>query len=404
MKSASTKSLMLTKFLQSLSDLWRSQQRRFSLSLMDRYIGSELIPPFIFSVGLVSSLGVAIGYLSDLVNKVVESDLPLMQALEVLLLKVPEFTAYALPISVMLTTLLTYGRLSNDSELIALRACGVSLYRIIAPALVFSLLITGITFVFSELVVPGANYQATSILIEYLKEEHPFWQKKDIFYPDYEVVYLPNAETVKRLKYLFYAEKFDGQYMKTLTILEWTGTNLNKIVVSDSATWNYKENTWDFFNGTIYKLAPDASYRDMSSFKHCQLALTKAPFEFALQGRDPYEMNIIQAQQYMKLLRMIGDEKNLRTFQVRIQQKLAFPFICIVFGLVGSVLGVRPQQMGRATSFGFSVVIIFIYYILGFIIGSLGLIGIISPFMAAWLPNFLGLGMGYWLLYHFAKS
>ncbi|WP_267384805.1 LptF/LptG family permease [Cyanobacterium sp. uoEpiScrs1] len=371
---------------------------------MDRYIGGELLLPFIFSVGLVSSLGVAIGYLSDLANKVVEFDLPLIQALEILLLKVPEFTAYALPISVMLTTLLTYGRLSNDSELIALRTCGVSLYRVIAPALVFSLVVTGITFVFSESIVPDANHRATSILVEYLQEEHTFWQNKDIFYPDYEEVDLPNGETVKRLKYLFYAEKFDGKQMKTLTILEWIGTNLNTIVVSDSATWNSRENTWDFFNGTIYKLAPDASYRDMSPFKHCQLALTRAPFEFALQGRDPYEMNIIQAQQYIKLLRMIGDEKNLRTFQVRIQQKIAFPFICVVFGLVGSVLGVRPQQMGRATSFGLSVVIIFTYYVLGFIIGSLGLMGIISPFMAAWLPNFLGLGTGYWLLYHFAKS
>lgn len=395
---------MLTKVLQSLSNLWRSQQCRFSPSLMDCYIGGELVPPFIFSVGLVSSLGVAIGHLSDLANKVVESDLPLMQALEILLLKVPEFTAYALPISVMLTTLLTYGRLSNDSELIAIRACGVSLHRIIAPALVLSLVVTGITFLFSELVVPSANYRATSILVEYLKEEHTFWQNKDIFYPDYEEVDLPNGKTVKRLKHLFYAETFDGQHMKTLTILEWIGTNLNKIVVSDSATWNSREDTWDFFDGTIYKLAPDASYTDMSPFKHCQLALTKAPFEFALQGRDPYEMNVIQAQQYMKLLRMIGDEKNLRTFQVRVQQKLAFPFICVVFGLVGSVLGVRPQQMGRATSFGFSVIIIFTYYVLGFIIGSMGLMGIISPFMAAWLPNFLGLGIGYWLLYHFAKS
>ena len=395
---------MLMKVVKSLPQVLRSRWGRFSVSLMDRYIGRELITPFIFGVGLVSSLGVAIGYLSDLSNKVVDSNLPLIKALEILLLKVPEFTAYALPISVMLTTLLTYGRLGSDSELIALRACGVSLYRLIAPALALSLVVTGITFVFSELMVPSANYRATSILVEYLKEEHPFWQNKDIFYPDYEEVNLPNGETVKRLKHLFYAEQFDGQQMKTLTILEWINNDLNKIVVSDSATWNASQDTWDFFNGTIYKLAPDASYSDTFPFKHRQLPLTKAPFEFAVQGRDPYEMNIIQAQQYMKLLRMIGDQKTLRTFQVRIQQKMAFPFICLVFGLVGSVLGARPQQMSRATSFGLSIVIIFTYYVLGFLIGSLGLMGVLSPFMAGWLPNFIGLGMGGWLLYRFAKS
>ncbi|GBF81991.1 permease YjgP/YjgQ family protein [Aphanothece sacrum FPU1] len=374
------------------------------MTLMDRYITAQLIPPFLFCVGLVSSLGVAIGYLSDLANKIVDSNLPLIPALEILLLKVPEFTAYALPISIMLTTLLTYGRLSGDSELIALRGCGLSLYRIIAPALVLSLLVTGITFIFNELVVPTANYRATSILVEYLKEEHPFWQNKDIFYPDYEDISLPNGQIERRLKHLWYAEQFDGKQMKTLTLLVWLGEKLNKIVVSDSAAWNDQEDTWDFFNGTVYQIAPDASYRETFPFKHRQLPLDKAPFEFALQGRNPYEMNIVQARQYMKLLKLVGDDKKLLTFEVRVQQKIAFPFICLVFGLVGSALGVRPQHISRATGFGISVAIIFSYYLLGFLIGSLGLIGILSPFMAAWLPNFIGFAMGMWLLHRFSQS
>ncbi|MGK7938650.1 MAG: LptF/LptG family permease [Crocosphaera sp.] len=377
---------------------------RWSISLMDRYITSQLISPLLFSVGLVSVLGVAIGYLSDLADKVVDSNLPLMQASEILLLKVPEFTAYALPISVMLSTLLTYGRLSNDSELIALRGCGVSLYRLIVPALLVSLMVTGVTFVVSELVVPAANYRATAILVQYLQEEHPFWQNKDIFYPDYEQVELPNGTTEKRLKHLFFAEKFDGQHLQRLTVLEWLEERLNRIVVSDSATWNKQEETWDFFNGTIYQLSPDSSYKESYPFEHRQLPLTKAAFEFALQGRDPYEMNLIQARQYMKILKMMGDDKKLRTFRVRIQQKLAFPFICVVFGVIGSALGSAPQQMSRATGFGLSVVIIFSYYLLGFLIGSFGLMGLISPILAGWLPNLLGLAMGGWFLYRFAES
>lgn len=101
---------------------------------------------------------------------------------------------------------------------------------------------------------------------------------------------------------------------------------------------------------------------------------------------------------------MMGDDKKLRTFQVRIQQKLAFPFICVVFGVIGSSLGSTPQNMSRATGFGLSVVIIFAYYLLGFLIGSLGLMGLISPVLAGWLPNILGLVMGGYLLYRFAES
>jgi lipopolysaccharide export system permease protein len=376
---------------------------RFALSLMDRYLFSQLIPPFLFSVGLVSSLGVAIGYLSDLSNKVVDKNLPLTDAIAILLLKVPEFTAYALPISLMLATLLSYGRLSQDSEIIALRSCGTSLYRIIAPALVLSFIVTGMTFIFSELVVPAANYRATEILVQTIQEEHPFWQNKDIFYPNYQEVQLSTGQRIRQLKSLFYAEKFDGQNMKDVTILEWVGGDLHQIIVSGSATWNTRQNQWDFYNGTRYKIAKDTSFREAHPFRHQRIDLPKAAFEFALQGRDPFEMNVVQAQQYIKLLRWIGDKKKLTTFEVRIQQKLAFPFICVVFGLVGSVLGVQPLQMSRGTSFGLSVLIIFGYYVLAFLMGSFGMIGLLTPWMAAWLPNIICLAIAGSLLYYSAR-
>lgn len=371
------------------------------IPILDRYIASELIPPFCLSVGIFASLGLAIGYLADLANKVVESNLPIAQATQILLLKIPEFTAYALPIAVLLATLMTYGRLSQDSELVAFKSCGVSLSRLVVPALVLSLSVTGITFCFTEVVVPTANYRATSILVQALDEEHTFWQNKDIFYPDFEEVTLPSGEKVRRLRSLFYAEQFDGKQMKTLTILKWLEDSLDEIVVSEAATWNFTQNTWDFFQGVIYHIAPDASYQDALSFDHRQLSFPKTPFEFALQGRDPYEMNILQAWDYMKLLKLSGDEKRFIRFRVRTQQKLAFPFVCIVFGLVGAVLGARPQRVSRATSFGLCVGIIFGYYVLAFITGSLGMVEVLTPAMAGWLPNVIGLGVGVILLFRF---
>jgi lipopolysaccharide export system permease protein len=123
------------------------------LSVMDRYIATELIPPFLFGVGAFSSVGVAIGTLFDLVRKVTDSGLPLTIAIQVLLLKLPLFISYAFPMSTLLAALMTYSRLSSDSELIALRSCGVSLYRLVVPAVVLSLVVTGMTFLFNEMVV-----------------------------------------------------------------------------------------------------------------------------------------------------------------------------------------------------------------------------------------------------------
>jgi lipopolysaccharide export system permease protein len=367
------------------------------ISVMDRYIATELIPPFLFGVGAFSSVGVAIGTLFDLVRKVTDAGLPLETALQVLLLKLPLFVSYAFPMSTLLAALMTYSRFSSDSELIALRSCGVSLYRLVAPAVVLSLVVTGITFLFNELVVPAANYQATITLEKALKEEKRF-QENNIFYPEYAETLQPNGKKIQQLKRLFYAKQFDGERMKGLTILDWSQQGLNQIVTSESAVWNPSQNTWDFFNGTIYVISPDASYRNILRFENQQLKLPRTPLDLAGKDPDSAEMNIAQIQDYMKIVQVAGDSKKLRKLNLRVQQKISFPFVCLVFGLVGAVLGTRPQRTGRATSFGISVVIIFVYYLLGFITEALGLSNILSPFMAAWLPNLFGLGSGGWLL------
>ena len=362
--------------------------------LLDRYILAELLLPFSLSVGIFSSLGVAIGNLSDLSNKVVDSNLPLLMALQILLLKIPEFVAYALPVSLLLATLMTYGRLSSDSEITALQSCGVSIYRLIVPALILSFFMTGISFVFNELVVPFANYKASSILISSIKEEHFFWQNKDIVYPDYQQVILPNGEKKQELNTLFYAKKFDGQEMKNLTILRWKEQVLSQIIIAKAAKWNNSKKAWDFTEGTIYQLKADASYRMAEAFKEKQIYLSKIPFQLASQSRDPYEMNLQEAWDFMKILKQAGDEKRLLTFQIRTQQKIAFPFINIVFAIVGSILAVYPQKMNRSTSFGLCIAIVFSYYLLAFLLGSLGMARIISPILAAWLPNIICLGIG----------
>ncbi|MBR8827987.1 MAG: LptF/LptG family permease [Gomphosphaeria aponina SAG 52.96 = DSM 107014] len=362
-------------------------------SLMDRYIVTELIGPFLFSVGIFSAAGVAIGTLSDLGNKIFESGLPFSQAVQVFFLKLPEFTAYALPISVLLATLIAYGRLNKDSELIAFRSCGVSIYRVVTPAVILSLVVTGLTFLFNELIVPAANYQATRILVETINEEKPFLLTEDIFYPQYEQINEENGAKQRRLKSLFYAKKFDGKTMNNITVVNWANERLKEIIVAASASWNAEINSWDFSQVTLYQVTPET----IREFETKQVEFPRAPLDLALKSRDPYEMNIAQAREYLEIIQFSGDEPKIMMFQVRTQQKIAFPFVCLVFGLVGSVLGCG-QATGRGKSLGMSAGIVFMYYLLGFLIGALGLIGILSPFLAAWLPNFLGLGVGIWLL------
>lgn len=370
---------------------------------MDRYLTNELVPPFLFGVGAFSSIGVTIDSVFELVRKVVESGLPVNVAIQVFLLKLPNFIVLAFPMSTLLATLMTYSRLSSDSELIALRGCGVSVYRMVLTAVMLSLVVTGITFVFNEQIAPAANYQATLTLDGAIRSDKPSFKQQNIFYPEYRQIQEADGSKTKILARLFYADQFDGKRMKGLTIVDRSTKGLNQIIVSESAQWNSAQSLWDFYNGTIYLVAPDRSYRNILRFEHQQLRLPRTALSLAEKSRDYGEMNISEAVEQLAVERLGGDRQKIRKLQVRIHQKIALPFVCVVFGLVGAAMGSIPQRTGRGTSFAISVIVIFSYYIVFFVTGAMGQAGLFSPFLGAWLPNFMFLGIGAFLLIRVAK-
>ncbi|TAF01826.1 MAG: YjgP/YjgQ family permease [Oscillatoriales cyanobacterium] len=339
------------------------------ISVMDWYIVKELMGPFLFGVGLFTSVAITVGALFELVRRVAESGLPYGAALEIFMLQIPYFVVLAFPMSMLLATLMAYSRMSSDSELVALRSCGVSVYRLVIPAVILGLVVTALTFPLQELVVPAANYRATLTLDKALKRETPLFQKGNIIYTEFRTTDKSANETLARF---FYAEEFDGKRMKGLTIIDRSTPGLNQIVSSESATWNPSENTWDFFNGTAYIVAPDGSYRNIVRFEHQQLKLPRTPLDLAARARDFKEMNIA----------------------VRIQEKYAFPFVSMVFAIVGAALGTQPRRSGKGTSFGISVVVIFTYYVFSFITSSMGVKAVLSPILSAWLPIAFGFGIG----------
>lgn len=190
------------------------------LSMMDRYITTELIVPFVFGVVAFTSIGISTGVLLDLLRRVSDSGLPMSIAMQFFLLRLPYFVGLAFPMSMVLACLLVYGRLSSDSELIALRSCGVSIYRLVAPAVVIGLIMSGITFAFNEAVVPAANLKASQLLDQALNKNKPSFKERNILYRESKTIRLPSGEKDELLSRLFYAREFDGQQMKGLTILD----------------------------------------------------------------------------------------------------------------------------------------------------------------------------------------
>ncbi len=371
---------------------------RGKISLMDIYIVNQLSIFFLFSVGLLSSLGVAIGTVSDLADKITEYQLPVSIAILIFGYKLPEYIAYALPISVLLTSLIIYGRLSSDRELVALVSFGISFYRIITPALVFSLIVTGLTFLFNELIVPTANYQANLIQTPFIEQTELNLQKKDIFYPEYELKAVDSFSSPRKLKKIYFAEQYYDQTLQGITVIYLVEDQITQIVTAKSARWDRKQEVWDLSEGKISQINHSIEDIITKNFINLQLPLSATIFEIARKKRNPEDMNIRQAKEYLNIIKDSGKKIDIVKFALRIQQKYAFPFICLIFALIGSTLGAKYSYINRSKGFGFCVAIVFVYYVLGFTSDSLGITGVLSPFLAAWLPNILCLIIGTWLL------
>jgi len=374
-----------------------------NIPVLDRYLIQQLIAPFLFGIGIFSSIGLSVGTVFELVRSVVESGLSIAIAVQIFVLRMPKFIVLAFPMATLLATLITYSRFSSDSELIALRSVGISVYRLVFPALLISLLITGMTFTFNELIVPKMSYQARITLEREVIGERPPFREKNILYTDYDDFEQADGSERKALARFFYAEQFNGEKMQEVTVIDRTRNGVSQIISAKSASWNPSLNKWDFYEGTNYIIGSDGSYNNIVHFEHQALNLPRTPLDLTERERDYDEMNIAQSLERLNLIRASADQQEIRKLKVRIQQKGSLPFVCVVFGLVGAALGTTPQQTGRATSFGISVLIIFGYYLLSFITGAIGQAGMLSPFMAAWMPNFLGLGIGGWLLFRSAN-
>ena len=358
---------------------------------MDRYIIREFGGFFLFSVSLFSSVGVAIGTASDLAYKITEYQLAIPVAIQIFCYKIPEYAAYALPISTLLTGLIVYGRLRSDRELTALFSFGISISRILLPALIFSLFITGTTFLLNELIVPAANYQANLLENPFIPQTELNLNKHNIYYAEYK----PSQTKVKKLENIYYAERWDGKHLLGVTIISFKSDRETQIVTASSAQWDKKERVWNLKSGTINQF--DNSQEDIEEFTTKQLPYSETIFEIVTKERSFEDMNIRQGKEYLNLIQDSGTT-DVAKLAVRIQQKYAFPSICVVFTLIGSALGAKYSELNRAKSFGLCVAIVFGYYCLGFTIGSLGITGVISPFWAAWLPNAIAFLAGCYLL------
>jgi len=378
----------------------RSSFRRLihQIPLLDRWLITELLGPLLFAIAAFTVVSLSVGVMFELVRQIVESGLPVATAVEVLLQRLPSFLVISFPMATLMASLLAYSRLSANSELTALRSVGVTATRMIVPALVLALLMSGLTFVFNDVLVPRANRSAEITLRRALGKAIATEKGSNIVYSRFGRIQNPDGNSSKGLAQLFYARQFLNGVMSGVTVLDFTRAGFTQMLVADRAVWNESQAKWQFSDGQILTLTPSGSTTS-ADFDQYFYPLSAAPIRIAQLPKDANNMTVAEALRARDLLEQAGDIKEARRLQVRIQEKFTLPMACLVFGLIGASLGAKPNsRTSRSQGFGISVVLILVYYVLSFSFSSLGVKGTLPPLLAAWSPVLISLAGGGFLL------
>jgi len=379
-----------------------SQNISRGIPIIDRWLLGQLVPPLLFAISAFTVVSLSVGVMFDLIRKIVEFGLPISLAIQVMFLKLPGFLVLSFPMSVLLSTLLAYGKLSANSEILALRSLGIKTSRLIIPALILSLFMTGLTFYFNNSLVPLTNNYSEALLRDGLGKSVSIERGHDIFFKGYgSYTDLKTNESTERntfLNQIFFSRVVEDNVMKNVTVLDFSKLGYKQILSANQGVFDAKKSAWIFSDGRLITLDEDGRTTSIG-FEKYVYPLGDGPLKVSKIPDDANKMTLNQAFAAKKLYEETGNAREARKMSVRIQEKFTLPCACLVFGLIGSSLGSKPNlRSSKSQGFGLSVILILFYYILSFVSSSLGVKGTFTPFFSAWLPVFISFLAGFYLL------
>lgn len=321
----------------------------------------------------------------DLSDKVFKGEATMGMVLGYLWWETPQFLYYILALAVLMSALVTVGLLTRNSELIVMRACGVSLYRTAVPLLVFGLLASGVLFGLEERVLAVSNRQAER-LKHLIKGGSP--QTFDVLNRKWLVG--PHGEIYH---YIFYNPR--ERQLNGLSVFEFDPEKeqLARRTFASQATFDFAasraagQTLWQAQGGWIRTFNPaQAGVADFQPFNSRSLNL-EPPQYFVTEAPEPERMTFAQLRRYIDELRASG--YHLLEHEVALQRKLAFPFVTLVMTLIAVPFAVTTGRRGAMYGVGIGIVLALVYWTMISVFAAFGAAAIIPPTLAAWAPNLL---------------
>jgi lipopolysaccharide export system permease protein len=353
------------------------------------YILKEILP--IFFIGLMTfTIILLMDKILKLIELVVNRGGSLSNILMLFLFISPSFLIITIPVSVLLGTLLTFGRLSSDSEITAFKASGVSLYQLFFPISVFAFA----TFLLSSFLVfyglPWGNRGFKATLYRLVQSKADIEIKERVFNDAFSglVVYVDRVP-------------LQGNHMEGILIYDQREKGKsNTILAKEGFIVNNPESQEIILRlryGDIHRFEPEAHTFQKITFDTYDLKLELAKTFAAIEKKlKDWEMSIDDIRKKMEEIKRTGG--NTTPYEIELHKRYAIPFTCIVFALIGVPLGIQPHRSGRSYGFILSIFILIAYYVSLTASEILAARKIIPAFSAGWAPNLLFSGLGIYLL------
>jgi lipopolysaccharide export system permease protein len=369
------------------TSLLRKGGSRFPL-ILDDYV----LRQFLEYLGLILATFIVLTLVFsffELLGDIVRNRIALITVGEYLVNVIPSMLYLMTPLSVLIAVLVTFGLLQKSNELTAMKATGISLYRLIVPVLVLAGMLSIALFLFDQFYLPHANKRQDALRNEikgkpaqtYLNPQH-----KWIFGQHHEI---------------YYYEFFDSERNQFANLsvfdLDPKAFALTERTFASRVFWNDSLRKWIFERGWVRTLAP-TNVKDYRTFDVTTFSdIDEPPSYFKKEVKQYSEMNFDELKSYVRELEQGGFE--VVRLKVQLYKKLSFPLITLVMSILAIPFALSAGRQGALRGVATAIGIAVVYWITSGLFEAMGNVNQLPASLAAWSPDVIfALAGGYFML------
>ena len=366
-------------------------------SITNRYILKEMFVPFSINMFVFAFLFL-MTQMIEIANWIVNYNLSIWAVLSIILFTMPTFLIFIIPMSVMMAILLTFLRLSSDNEIVAIKSCGMSIYGLLPPVLLFAFLGFLLTIFMTLYGAPRSQASLEEMSLKVAASNVDIGLKERTFNDTFKGVMLyVNKIDVKNGKLIdvFIEDKRQPDVVVTVVAPEGR-------LVGEPEKYIYH---MLLSNGTIHQTNPKERSANSIQFNTYTLSLDFkeqiANTEKRKKGRE--EMSVAELRQNIE--EEAGkDEEAYHKAKIILHRRFSIPAACLALGLLAFPLGIQSKSTKRSFGLIACLFFFFLYYLLLAAGYSFGKSGVYPPAIGMWVPNFVMTGLGLYFLRQTGKE